>query len=99
MAETDFHECTRPVSVRAEPQGRLEMANCEFPQPEPTTCHPTASEAWVERQRTVDQFDGGMNVFAKIGESSGSPAEDTRVVTGDPKRLTGEIDPLAVAQL
>jgi hypothetical protein len=70
------------------------MANCEFrlprPQPEPTTCHPTASEAWVERERTVDQFDGGMNVFAKIGESGGSPAEDTRVVTGDPKRLTGD---------
>jgi hypothetical protein len=85
----------------AEPQGGLEMANCKFrlphPQPEPTTCYPTASEAWVERQRTVDQFDGGMNVFAKISESGGSPPEDTRVVTGDLKRLTGEIDPLAAA--
>jgi hypothetical protein len=43
----------------------------------------------------VDQFDGGIDVFAKIGESVGSPAEDTRVVTGDPKRLPGELDPLA----
>ena len=77
------------------------MANCQFrlprPQPEPTTCHPTASETWVERQSTVDQFDGGIDVFAKIGESGGSPAENARVVTGDPKRLTGAIDPLAAA--
>lgn len=75
------------------------MANRDFrlprPQPKPTTYHPTASKARVERQSTVDQFDGGINIFAKIGESVGSPAKDTRVVIGDPKRLSGEIDPLA----
>jgi hypothetical protein len=99
VAHANCHECTRPASVRAEPQRSLEMANCGFgltrPQPQPTTYHPTASKAGVECQSTVDQFDSGIDVFAKIGESVRSPAEDTRIVIADPKRLPGEIDPLA----
>ena len=79
------------------------MANREFrlpgPQPEPTAYHPTASKARIECQSTVDQFDGGINVFAKIGECVSSPAEDTRVVIGEPKRMPGEIDPLAAVQV
>jgi hypothetical protein len=75
------------------------MANGELrlprPQSEPTTRHPTASKAGIERQSTVDEFDGCFDVFAKISESVGSPAEDTRVITGDPKRLPGELNPLA----
>src|SRR6516165_5130465 len=99
VAHANCHKCTRPASVWAEPQRGLEMANCEFrlprPQPKPATYHPTVSKAGVERQRTVDQFDCGVHVLAKIGECIRSHAEDPRVVTGDPNRPSGEIDPLA----
>src|SRR5690242_4517268 len=101
VAETDLHECTRLAGVWAEPQGGLEMANCEFglpcPRLVPTTGHPAASAAWVGGQRTVDQSYGGMNVLGEGCGSGGRPAEDTRVVTGDPKRMTGESDPRAAA--
>jgi hypothetical protein len=57
------------------------MANGGFrlprPQPQPAAYHPTASKAGVEHQCTVDQLDGGIDVFAKIGECVGSAAEDT----------------------
>ena len=79
------------------------MANREFrlprPQSEPTAYHPTASKARIECQSTVDQFDSGINVFAKIGECVSSPTEDTGVVIGEPKRMPGEIDPLTAVQV
>src|SRR5215470_16755177 len=79
------------------------MADREFwfprPEPQSATYHPATSKAWVERQRTVDQFDSSVDLLAKIPESVGSPDENTRVITGNPKRLPGEIDPLATVKL
>ena len=75
------------------------MVDREFwlPRPEPyhAAYHPATGTARIDRQSTVNQFDGDIYVFAKIGESVGSLTEDAWVVTGNPQRLPGEIDTLA----
>src|SRR5215831_12973494 len=96
MADADAHKGPGPPSVRAQPQRGLEIADRRLglprPQLDPAADHPAASKAWVERQSTVDQFDRGVDVLAKVAEHVGSVAEHTGVVAGETKRLPGEID-------
>src|SRR5712671_2220195 len=103
MSDANRHKGPGSASVRAEPQGSLEMADREFrlpcPQSEPAAYHPAAGEAGVKRQSTVNQFDGRIDVLSKVTEYVGSPAQDTRVVARNPKRPSGEIDTLAAVRL
>ena len=69
------------------------------PQPEPTAYHPTTSKIRIERQGTVNQLDGCIDVFTKITEYVRSPAKNAGVVAGDPKRPPSETDRLAAVQL
>ena len=101
MRHTDSQIRRGPVGTRAEPRSRLEVFDRRFrlpgPQPKPTAICPTASETRVEHQGPVNQFDGGIDVFAKISQYEGGGGQDKRVVRGGPKRPPGEINPIAAA--
>jgi|SRR6516162_9823664 len=60
MSDADSHKGPGFASVRAEPQGSVEMADREIrlpcPEPKPAAYHPAVREAGVERQGPVDQF-------------------------------------------
>src|SRR5215472_1041711 len=102
MAEADRHENCGPASVRTEPHGGFEMADRGFglprPQPEPPAQVPTLSETWVERQSAVSQFNSRIDIFAEVSKHVRDIAQDTRIVTPDPKRPLCELDALAAAR-
>ena len=56
------------------------------PQPEPTAAPPTNREARVQLERTVDQRDGGYNVFAEVSQNVSAVSEDIRVIARGRKR-------------
>src|SRR6516162_10939213 len=103
MPHADPHKGIRPVLARAEPQGGPEMPYCEIelpgPQPEPAALLPTASESRVDRQSTIDQGDGGVNVFAEVSEHVCGIGEDLRVVTCNPNGSPRKIDSGMTARL
>ena len=78
------------------------MAHREFrlprPEPKPATYHPAVREAGVERQGTVDQFDGRIDILAKIGKRPGRVAEHIRIFGSRAKRPAGEIYPFPAGQ-
>jgi hypothetical protein len=47
----------------------------------------------MERQGTVDQFDGRIDILAKIGKRPGRVAEHIRIFGSRPKRPASEISP------
>jgi len=79
------------------------MPYCEIelpgPQPEPAALLPTASESRVDRQSTIDQGDGGVNVFAEVSEHVCGIGEDLRVVTCNPNGSPRKIDSGMTARL
>jgi len=84
VANSDPHHDPRRGIARIEAQRGLEVVNREIrlpsPQPEPATPVPSASEARVELERTVDQCDGGIDVLAEITQHVGSAAEHVCIV-------------------
>jgi hypothetical protein len=59
------------------------------PQPKRTACQPTLSEARVDRQSAVNQFDGGVDIIVEIAESKGGAMKDIRIIAADLQRLPG----------
>jgi len=77
------------------------MTDCKFrlsgpPQPEPAAPIPALSEARVKRQCTVNQFDSGVDVLAKVSKYVRGASQDTWVVTCDLKCPPCQTEPLAL---
>ena len=69
--------------ARVEPQRGLQMGERHIrlasPIPKYTAAIPSVSKARIERERTIDQRQGAINVFAKVAERAGSVAKYARV--------------------
>src|SRR5216684_2099199 len=85
--------------ARAQAQRGLDMLDREIglagKYPEKAACIPAASEARVERERTVDQPDHGTDVLAEKSQHEGGVGEDARVVLCHLERLPSKIGGLA----
>ena len=60
-------------------------------QPETGANVPAVGKTRIERERTIDQSDHGINVFAQHGQHESSHSEDARLVLTGIQRLPGEI--------
>src|SRR5947209_7083819 len=60
--------------------------------PEIAAPKPTAGEARIECERTVDQPDHGTDVLAEIGQHEGHVGKDARIVVPYLERLPCKID-------
>ena len=91
------------IDARAETQRGLDVLDREIwlpgPQPEQAADVPTAREARVERQGTIDQRHRGTDVLAEIPEDERGIGEDAGVVTGHLQRPPREIDRFAAVRL
>src|SRR5271166_6207033 len=65
--------------------GRLQVQVVRSPTVEAAAPIPALSEARVERQCTVNQFDCSVDVLAKVSKYVRGPSQDTWVVTCDLK--------------
>src|ERR1700730_7985111 len=65
------------------------------PKPETAAQVPAAGEAWVERERAVDQPDHGADVLAEKRQHEGGVGEDARVVLPRLERLPSKTAGLA----
>src|ERR1700730_7071184 len=64
-------------------------------QPQKAAHKPTAGEARVERQCTVDQPDHGADIFAETRQHKGGDDENARVVLSDLECLPSKLDAAA----
>src|SRR5215470_10628456 len=89
-----------PAVERVESHRGLEMADPDIglssPQPEPATPLPTHCKIRVEFKGTVDQCDGGGEVFAAVAEHPGNEAQNLGIAPSNSKRATGKVDCLAL---
>ena len=60
---------------------------------------PTAGEAWVERERTVDQSHHRTDILAERRQYEGGVGEDARIVLPHLERLPSKIASLAAGCL
>src|SRR5437016_5008546 len=65
------------------------------PQPDNAASKPTECEARVERERTVDQPDHGVDILSEATQYESRVGKDARVVLRHLKRLSRQIAGLA----
>src|SRR5215469_8592094 len=103
VAHTDGHKVSSPVIPWTKAQGGFEMLDRDIgsprPQPQPTASVPSDGEARVKGKRTINQFNGGIDILTKIAEDVSSIVQNTWVVGTCPNRSSRKIDTLASSAL
>ena len=96
MRHADAGQMEAPLAARVEAHRSLEMLDRQIgissKQAKPTAPIPGMSEARVERESSIDQREGGINVLAEAPEHDRDPADHIGVVGGEADGLPGKRD-------
>src|SRR6516164_2016128 len=89
--------------ARVEAHRGLEMFDSKIgssgPQPHPAAADPTARVTRIKLQRTVNQRDGSVDVFAEIAENEARGGENLAVLPAHAKRPASKVDALIAVRL